>query len=78
VLVIGHRSDPTLPFQSSLAMARELDEGRLLSVTGYGHTVLRNPSACAGRYETAIFLSALLPPEGTVCGSDAVPFAPVP
>ena len=78
VLVIGHRFDPVLPFQSSLAMARELDEGRLLSVNGYGHTVLRNPSACAGRYETAIFMASLLPPEGTVCGSDADPFALVP
>lgn len=75
VLVIGHRFDPVLPFQSSLAMARELEDGRLLSVNGFGHTVLRNPSACASRYETALFLSGLLPPPGTVCPSDAVPFS---
>jgi pimeloyl-ACP methyl ester carboxylesterase len=74
VLVIGHRFDPLLPFQSSLAMARELDGGRLLSVNGPGHTVLRNPSACAARFETALLLSALSPPPGTVCPSDAVPF----
>jgi pimeloyl-ACP methyl ester carboxylesterase len=75
VLVIGHRFDPVLPFQSSLAMARELEDGRLLSVNGFGHTVLRNPSACASRSETALFLSGLLPPPGTVCPSDAVPFS---
>lgn len=78
VLVIGHRFDPVLPFQSSLSMARELDQGRLLSVNGFGHTVLRNPSACVGRFETAYFLSGLLPPPGTVCASDAAPFAPSP
>ncbi|MEB3333524.1 MAG: alpha/beta hydrolase [Cyanobacteriota bacterium] len=78
VLVIGHRFDPILPFQSSLAMARELDQATLLSVNGYGHTVLRNASACAGRYETALFMAGLLPPPGTVCGSDAPPFALAP
>jgi pimeloyl-ACP methyl ester carboxylesterase len=78
VLVIGTRFDPLLPFQSSLGMARELDRGRLLSVNGYGHTVLRNPSACAARYETALFLSAQLPPPGTVCPSDATPFGSSP
>ncbi|MFN9628839.1 MAG: alpha/beta hydrolase [Cyanobacteriota bacterium] len=78
VLVIGHRFDPILPFQSSLAMARELDQGLLLSVNGYGHTVLRNASACAGRQETALFVSGQLPPPGTVCAPEAPPFAPTP
>jgi pimeloyl-ACP methyl ester carboxylesterase len=75
VLVIGHRFNPVLPFQSALAMARELHQGRLLSVNGHGHTVLRNPSACVGVYEAAYFLSGLVPPQGTVCGPDAAPFA---
>jgi pimeloyl-ACP methyl ester carboxylesterase len=78
VLVIGHRFDPVLPFQSALGMARELDRGRLLSVNGYGHTLLRNPSACASRYETAFFLSALLPPPSMVCPPDAPPFPSTP
>ncbi|MFN9243335.1 MAG: alpha/beta hydrolase [Cyanobacteriota bacterium] len=73
-LVIAHRFDPVLPFQSSLAMARELQQGLLLSVNGYGHTVLRNPSACVARYEAAYVLSGLLPPLGTVCSPDAAPF----
>jgi pimeloyl-ACP methyl ester carboxylesterase len=75
VLVIGHRFDPVSPFQSSLAMARELQQGQLLSVNGFGHTVLRNPSACVAGYETAYVLSGLVPPLGTVCSPDATPFA---
>ncbi|MEB3302978.1 MAG: alpha/beta hydrolase [Cyanobacteriota bacterium] len=74
VLVIGHRFDPVMPFQSSLAMARELSQGQLLSVNGYGHTVLRNPSACVARHEVAYILSGGVPPLGTVCGSDSPPF----
>jgi pimeloyl-ACP methyl ester carboxylesterase len=75
VLVIGHRFNPVFPFQSALSMARELDQGRLLSVNGPGHTVLRNPSACVGVYETAYLLSGLVPPPGTVCRPDRAPFA---
>jgi pimeloyl-ACP methyl ester carboxylesterase len=75
VLVIGHRFDPVLPFQSSLAMARELHQGQLLSVNGYGHTVLRNPSACVARYEAAYLLSGLVPRLGTVCSPDGAPLA---
>ena len=74
VLVIANRFDPLIPFQSSLGMARELERGRLLSVNGYGHTVLRNPSACVARYEAAYFLSGLVPPLGTVCASETLPF----
>jgi len=75
VLVIGHRFDPVFPFQSSLAMARELAQGQLLSVNGYGHTVLRNPSACVARHEVAYLLTGVVPPLGTVCSPDSPPFA---
>lgn len=75
VLVIGHRFDPVFPFQSSLAMARDLAQGRLLSVNGPGHTVLRNPSACVARHEVAYLLSGVVPPLGTVCSPDSPPFA---
>ena len=74
VLVIGHRFDPVYPFQSSLAMARELNQGQLLSVNGYGHTVLRNPSACVARHEAAYLLTGVVPPLGTVCSPDSPPF----
>ena len=30
---------------------------RLLTVAGYGHTALLNPSTCAGGYETSYFLT---------------------
>ena len=47
---------------------------RLLTVAGYGHTALLNPSTCAGGYETSYFLTGELPPAGTVCQQDQLPF----
>jgi len=77
VLVIGTRFDPATPFQAALELARELGNARLLSVNGYGHTVLRNPSACAARHEAAYLIEGTLPPEGSVCWPDRPPFAAV-
>jgi hypothetical protein len=71
------RFDPATPFQAALELARELGNARLLSVNGYGHTVLRNPSACAARHEAAYLIEGTLPPEGSVCWPDRPPFAAV-
>jgi hypothetical protein len=45
-------------------MAAELARARLLTVAGYGHTALLNPSACVNDYETAYFLTGARPPPG--------------
>ena len=56
-------------------MARQLARARLLTVHGYGHTVLTNPSACANRYVSRYFIDKALPPEGTSCKQDRMPFS---
>jgi TAP-like protein len=43
-------------------------------VEGYGHTELLNPSQCAAQYESDYLVTGALPPEGTVCQQDAMPF----
>lgn len=78
VLVIGTRFDPATPFQAALELARELGNARLLSVNGYGHTVLLHPSACAARHEAAYLIRGTLPAEGSVCRQDRQPFAALP
>ena len=59
-------------------MARDLARARLLTVDGYGHTELLNPSACAGNYESRYFIRGTLPPRGTRCRQDRPPFSPGP
>jgi pimeloyl-ACP methyl ester carboxylesterase len=78
ILVIGNTFDPSTPYEGAVAMANALARARLLTVDGYGHTVLLNPSACASQYESDYLIDGTLPPEGTVCPQDQPLFAPGP
>ena len=75
ILVIGNRYDPSTNYANSVTMSRLLANARLLTVDGYGHTVLLNPSQCANDFETRYFVSGELPPPGTVCPQDRLPFS---
>ena len=55
-------------------MLDELARGWLLTVEGYGHTTLLNPSTCANDYEAQYLIDGQLPPFGTVCQQDKQPF----
>ena len=74
ILVLGNTGDPVTPYQSSVAMSRDLADGRLLTVDGFGHTEFFNPSTCATDYEINYLETGALPPVGTVCQQDATPF----
>jgi pimeloyl-ACP methyl ester carboxylesterase len=74
ILVLGNTGDPVLPRQDSVAMSRDLARARLLTIDGYGHTEIGNPSTCATDYETRYLLTGALPPPRTVCQEDATPF----
>jgi pimeloyl-ACP methyl ester carboxylesterase len=74
ILVLGNTGDPVTPYQSSVAMSRDLARARLLTVRGYGHTAFYNPSTCATNYEISYLLTGSLPAAGTSCPQDAVPF----
>jgi hypothetical protein len=55
-------------------MASDLARARLLTVEGYGHTALLNPSSCANAYESSYFVDGKLPPAGAVCRQNRRPF----
>jgi pimeloyl-ACP methyl ester carboxylesterase len=74
VLVIGTTFDPATPYASAVAMASQLGHARLLTLDGYGHTALLNPSACVERYEVSYFIGGTLPPTGATCHQDQQPF----
>lgn len=77
ILLIGNTADPSTPYLNSLKMAQELANARLLTVQGYGHTSLLNPSSCANAAIAAYLIDGTLPPAGTVCQQDFVPFPEV-
>ncbi|MDH6109487.1 pimeloyl-ACP methyl ester carboxylesterase [Kitasatospora sp. MAP12-15] len=75
ILVVANTGDPAWPYEGSRTMADTLARARLLTVDGYGHTVLGNPSTCAAGSEERYLVSGQLPPRGTVCEPDRRPFA---
>ena len=74
VLVVGNRNDPATRYQDAVSTAQLLSRGRLLTVEGSGHTSLFL-SSCADRHVNRYLLTGRVPPPGTVCGVDVVPFA---
>jgi pimeloyl-ACP methyl ester carboxylesterase len=75
VLVVGNTGDPATPYSNAVGMTAQLSRARLLTVKGWGHTTALNPSACANRHITAYLLHRTLPPPGTVCHQNRVPFS---
>jgi pimeloyl-ACP methyl ester carboxylesterase len=75
VLVVGNTVDPSTPYQDAVAMSHDLADARLLTVDGYGHTALANPSSCVATAEDGYFVTGALPLPGTVCHQNALPFA---
>jgi pimeloyl-ACP methyl ester carboxylesterase len=74
ILVIGNTVDPETPYEGAVAMAGYLARARLLTVDGYGHSALLNPSTCASAYVSRYVVDGTLPPPGTVCPQNHPPF----
>jgi hypothetical protein len=74
VLVVGTRFDPATPYHGAVTVDRLLPRSRLLTLAGWGHTSLFS-SACVDAHVSSYFLTTRVPPSGTVCQPDVVPFA---
>jgi pimeloyl-ACP methyl ester carboxylesterase len=74
ILVMSLTGDPLTTHQDAIAMTRDLARARLLTITGFGHTELANPSTCATDDEVRYFTTGALPPAGSTCQQDATPF----
>src|SRR5579875_831139 len=74
ILLVGITGDAQYPYKDDLAMAHDLARARLLTVRGYGHTEIANPSRCATNYELSYLQTGALPPASTTCQENATPF----
>jgi pimeloyl-ACP methyl ester carboxylesterase len=74
VLVVGNLFDPATPYHGAVTVDRLLPNSRLLTLAGWGHTSLFT-SACIDASVSAYLLTSRVPPKGTVCQPDVVPFA---
>jgi len=79
ILVINAEHDPITPIWGAEAAVAELGNARLLKVNGDGHTsMFVEPSTCRDDAELAYLVSLRLPPEGTVCSVNQLPFGLTP
>jgi pimeloyl-ACP methyl ester carboxylesterase len=74
VLVVGNLFDPATPYHGAVTVDRLLPRSRLLTLAGWGHTSLF-ASACTDAWVSRYLLTTRVPPRGTVCRPDVVPFA---
>lgn len=73
ILLVNPTYDPSTPIRDAEAMARELASARLLTLKGYGHTALLNPSSCVQAYESRYIIDGTLPPVGATCAAQNTP-----
>ena len=77
VLVIGERFDPATPYENAVTVAGLLPNASLLTVHGWGHSILvSSESTCANEAVARYLVDLQTPVAGTVCELDFVPFAP--
>jgi pimeloyl-ACP methyl ester carboxylesterase len=72
ILVLGTTGDPDTPYQDSVALARKLDNGRLLTFRAEGHTAFGR-SACATDAVTGYLVDLTVPARGTTCTDETQP-----
>lgn len=77
VLVASTLHDPATRYEGALTVHDLLPNSALLTVDGWGHCTLFL-SQCADQIVSDYLLYGTLPPEGTVCDQDWVPFSSPP
>ncbi|MDQ6817688.1 MAG: alpha/beta hydrolase [Actinomycetota bacterium] len=73
LLVIGNLYDPATRYAGALKLAALMPGSRLLTLHGWGHTSLLR-SQCIDQRMANYLIDVQLPPPGTVCQQDHIPF----
>ncbi|MDO4899726.1 alpha/beta hydrolase [Actinomyces sp.] len=68
MLVIGTTGDPATPYVWSQALAAQLDDARLVTWRGNGHTAYGRSDDCVTKAVDDFLLAGVLPEDGLVCG----------
>jgi hypothetical protein len=76
VLVVGNFFDGVTGYDGAVAASRLLENSRLLSYAGWGHTAYGR-SECVEELVDDYLAAGALPPTGTVCTANPNPFLQV-
>ncbi len=67
ILVVSTRKDPATPYAWGELLADELENARLVTYEGVGHTAYGEGSGCVNDAVNAYLLKGTLPQDGLVC-----------
>lgn len=67
ILVVGTTRDPATPYDWAQRLAKELDNGHLLTYDGDGHTAYKLGSSCVDGVVDAYLTKGTVPPAGKAC-----------
>lgn len=67
ILVLGTTGDPAAPYEWSVALAEQIESGRLVTYDGFGHTAYGRSNACVDAAVEGYLLRGEVPPEGLTC-----------
>nr|NLD39777.1 alpha/beta fold hydrolase [Actinomycetales bacterium] len=66
ILVVGTTRDPATPYEWSVSLAEQLENGHLLTLDGDGHTSY-GMNSCITRHVDEFLLTGTIPAAGTTC-----------
>jgi pimeloyl-ACP methyl ester carboxylesterase len=78
ILLINNRYDPATGYRNAQVAERRLGNAVLLTLDSYGHPTFQLRSRCIDDARTRYLVDLVVPPRGTVCSADEVPFATPP
>lgn len=67
IVVVGTTRDPATPYAWAVNLAKELDDGHLITYVGDGHTAYQRGSRCVDKAVDAYLLRAAVPAAGLRC-----------
>jgi hypothetical protein len=67
IVVVGTTGDPATPYESAVALARQLRSGVLVTRVGQGHTGFGRGNDCVDDAVNDFFASGTVPPDGLRC-----------
>lgn len=67
IIVIGTTGDPATPYQSSVNLAEQLDNGSLITWEGEGHTAYGSAGSCVDDAVDNYFINGEVPEDGLTC-----------
>ncbi len=67
IVVVGTIHDPATPYDEAVALAKQLDNGHLITWNGDGHTAYNRGSSCVQKAVDNYLLHGTVPKTGLVC-----------